>query len=158
MTSFILRGLAPATFAPLFLLDDAVLAARQIQRLTVPDDATTGFPCRVSLVDARPGEQVLLLPYQHQPADSPYRASGPIFVRRGARTPALATDQVPAPMLRRLLSVRAYDQAHRIIRAEVCEGTAVGAWLQAGFDDAAVAYVHIHHARYGCYACSAERA
>jgi hypothetical protein len=158
MASFILRGLAPDTFAPLFLLPDVVLSARQMQRLTVPDTATTGFPCRISLVDAQPGEQVLLLPYQHQPAESPYRASGPIFVRRGARSAVLGTDEVPATMLRRLLSVRAYDHAHRIIAAEVCEGTAVAAWLQARFDDRAVDYVHVHHARYGCYSCRADRA
>ncbi len=158
MASFILRGLAPDTFAPLFLLDDAVLAARQMQRLTVPDTATSGFPCRISLVDARPGEQVLLLPYQHQPAASPYRASGPIFVRRGARHAVLAPDTVPAAMLRRVLSLRAYDHADRIIQADVCEGAGVAAWLQASFEQPAVAYVHVHHARHGCYACRADRA
>lgn len=158
MASFILRGLAPDTFAPLFLLDDVVLAARQMQRLTVPDTATTGFPCRISLVDAKPGEQVLLLPYQHQPADSPYRASGPIFVRRGARATVLAPDQVPPAMLRRVLSVRAYDQTHRIIEADVCEGDNVASWLQSCFEQPSVAYVHVHHARYGCYSCRADRA
>ncbi|WP_269792238.1 DUF1203 domain-containing protein [Stenotrophomonas sp. Iso1] len=156
MSSFILRGLSADTFAPLFHLDDAALAARHIKRV-VADDAKR-FPCRVSLVDAAVGEALLLLPYQHQPADSPYRASGPIFVRRDAVAADLAVDEVPAAMIRRLISLRAYDAAHRIIDAEVCDGTAVAAWLQRAFDDAAVAYVHLHHARYGCYACRADRA
>jgi len=30
------------------------------------------------------GERVLLTNYEHQPAHSPYRASGPIFVRESA--------------------------------------------------------------------------
>ena len=156
MTSFILRGLSTEDFAPLFDLDDATLAARQIKRVVAHE--AKAFPCRVSLVDAAVGEELLLLPYQHQPEDSPYRASGPIFVRRNAVAADLAVDEVPAAMLHRLISLRAYDAAHRIIDAEVCDGTAVASWLQQAFDDAAVAYVHLHHARYGCYSCRADRA
>ena len=81
MSSFLLSGLNPALFAELFQLDDAALAARHIARVTATE--ASGFPCRVSLADATVGEELLLLSFQHQPADSPYRASGPIFVRRG---------------------------------------------------------------------------
>jgi hypothetical protein len=156
MTSFILRGLNPDQFAPLFDLDDATLAARQMQRQVA--DSASAYPCRVSLVDAAVGEEVLLVSYQHQPADSPYRASGPIFVRRRAPAAMLAENDVPASMLGRLISLRAYDAAHRIITAEVCPGTAVASWLQQAFDNIAVAYVHLHYARYGCFCCRAERA
>jgi len=38
-------------------------------------DTMPGFPCRVTLKDAEPGERVLLINYVHQPADTPYRAS-----------------------------------------------------------------------------------
>ncbi|WP_245626236.1 DUF1203 domain-containing protein [Stenotrophomonas humi] len=155
MTSFVLHGLNADDFAALFQLDDAALAARQIKRVVAHE--AKAFPCRVSLLDAAVGEELLLLPYQHQPADSPYRASGPIFVRRGAVAADLAVDEIPMAMLHRLMSLRAYDAAHQIIDAEVCDGTAVAVWLQRAFDDEAVAYVHLHHARYGCYSCRANR-
>ncbi len=66
-------------FLPLFELSDAELAKHRTRRVIV--DANPGFPCRVSLEDAEVGERVILLNYTHQPADSPYRATGPIFVR-----------------------------------------------------------------------------
>lgn len=93
MARFRLSALDAALFAPLFALDDAGLAARRIARRTV--DADHGTPCRVSLEDARAGEQVLLLPWRHHAVDSPYRASGPIFVRRGVATARPQVDEVP---------------------------------------------------------------
>ncbi|HYJ36461.1 MAG TPA: DUF1203 domain-containing protein, partial [Rhizomicrobium sp.] len=72
-------GLDAGQFLSLFALSDAELAARGIQRVTA--DKKPGFPCRVSLEDAAPGETLLLLPFEQQPAASPYRSSGPIFVR-----------------------------------------------------------------------------
>ena len=47
---FVIRGLPPAPFLPLFALDDAALAARNIRRIAA--DADRGFPCRISLQDA----------------------------------------------------------------------------------------------------------
>lgn len=155
MSSFMLCGLDPDHFSGLFQLDDAALATRQIMRLTATADS--GFPCRVSLADARVGEELLLLPYQHQPADSPYRASGPIFVRRGVARAELVENEVPPQVQRRLMSLRAYSGDDRILFAEVCDGAHVAEWLRHAFDDAAVAYVHLHFARYGCFACRADR-
>ena len=155
MASFLLRGLNPESFAELFHLDDAVLAARQMERVTAT--AASGFPCRVSLADSKIGDELLLLPYQHQPADSPYRASGPIFIRRDVASAELVVDEVPLQVQRRLMSLRAYNAEDRIISAEVCDGLNVAEWLQHAFDDAAVAYVHLHFARYGCFACRADR-
>ena len=56
---FVIRGLDPAPFAPLFDLDDAALAARQAKRVTVA--SFPGYPDRISLDDAPVGEQVLLV-------------------------------------------------------------------------------------------------
>ena len=155
MSSFRLAGLDPAPFEPLFLLDDMQLAARGIARRFA--DADRGFPCRASLEDARRGEELLLLNHEHLPAASPYRASGPIFVRRGARRPVLAPGQVPPYVASRLISLRAYDQAHFMVDAQVHEGSVVGAWLEAAFARWEVAYVHLHNSRHGCYSCLAER-
>lgn len=76
-------GLDVALFRELFALGDDELLARGVRRVTA--DTRPGFPCRVSLEDAAPGRSVLLLAFEHQPEASPYRSSGPIFVREAAR-------------------------------------------------------------------------
>jgi hypothetical protein len=153
---FRLTGLDPAQFEPLFALPDAALAARGIFRRIA--DADVGFPCRVSLADAAIGEELLLLPWRHHAVDSPYQASGPIYVRRGARAARLGVGEVPEYVRRRLISLRAYDAAAMMRGAEVVEGVEVGARLQRLFADAQVDYVHLHNARPGCYSCLARRA
>jgi hypothetical protein len=115
-------------------------------------------PCRVSLVDAEVGEELLLLPWEHQPAHSPYRASGPIFVRRGARQAALAAGVLPGYVTRRLMSVRAYDAEDMMVDATVCDGAVAGETIMRLMEDDAVAYLHLHNAKRGCFSCLVERA
>ncbi len=107
MSSFEIVGLPAAAFVPLFSLSDADLSRMHARRVLAT--AKPGFPCRVSLSDAEIGEELLLLPYTHQPADSPYRASGPIFVRKAAREASIEPGVIPEYVARRLISVRAYD-------------------------------------------------
>ncbi len=156
MASFLIRALDAALFAPLFALDDDALAARHAQRRIA--DADHGYPCRVSLRDARAGEELLLLNHLHHASASPYRASGPIFVRRDATTARLQADQVPDYVATRLISLRGYTADGLLETADVVDGRAVGDWLWRCFDDPAIAYVHLHNARHGCYSCRAERA
>jgi len=156
MASFRLSGVDPLPLLPLFELGEAALAERGAVRCVASADR--GFPCRISLTDARVGEDLLLLPYWHQPAASPYRASGPIFIRRGAAAAELAVDEVPPYVASRLISLRAYNGGDRIVAAEVLDGAQVGGWLRTRLDDRQVAYIHLHNARYGCYSCRADRA
>ena len=81
--SFRITGLSPEPFRPLFGLSDQELAAQGVRRYVA--DSKPGFPDRVEMRDAEPGETVLLLNYTHQPADTPYRASHAIFVIEGAK-------------------------------------------------------------------------
>jgi hypothetical protein len=154
--AFRISGLAPAPFEPLFAMSAPELERLGVQRVVA--DADFGFPCRVSLVDAEAGAELLLLAFEHQPARlSPYRSGGAIFVRRGARQSILEPGELPRCVERRLMSVRAYDAAHAMVDAEVCEGEALRGQLERFFDDARVAYVHLHNARRGCYSCRADR-
>lgn len=155
MASFQLCGLTYDKFAPLFELPDDQLQERGILRRVAT--SRPGFPCRVSLVDAEVGEELLLLPYEHQPVNSPYRASGPIYVRRGAQQVDLPPGEVPPYVTARLISLRAYDEAGLIIDADVCEGEVVAARLERFFVRAEVAYVHLHNAKRGCFSCLARR-
>src|SRR5262245_41325110 len=106
-TSFRFVAAEESRFRFLFEQTDKELRAIGAKRMTV--DAKPGFPCRVSLADAEIGETVLILTYTHHDVASPYRASGPIFVRETAATARFAPGEIPAMLTHRLLSVRAYD-------------------------------------------------
>ncbi|MBN6148926.1 DUF1203 domain-containing protein [Xanthomonas sp. AmX2] len=155
MSAFVCVGLSPAPFAPLFALSDAELHARCARRVIA--DQARGFPCRVSLQDAALGEELLLLHYPHLPADSPYRAAGPIYVRRHAQPAATVPGQVPDSIRARLISLRGYDAADMMVAADVHPGEAIAAAIERAFDDPQVRYLHLHNARQGCFACRVER-
>jgi hypothetical protein len=153
--SYVIAGLDPVPFRRLYGLSDPALAAEQAVRVTA--DGRSGFPCRVTLEDAAPGETLLLLNYEHLPDASPYRARHAIFVREGAETPALYTDEIPEQLATRLLSVRAFDRYAMMTNAEVIEGNALAPLIDAMFADPAVAYLHVHNARQGCFAARVDR-
>ena len=153
---FQIQALPADTFAPLFALSDEELRARDIRRV-VADDRPV-YPCRVSLQDATEGERLLLLPHDHHRVDTPYRASGPVYVREAATQALPAIDAVPALLRTRLLSLRAYDPRGMMVWADVVPGTEVEAGLAALFAIERTAYIHIHYAKPGCYACRVERA
>jgi hypothetical protein len=155
MSMFRLVGLDAENFAPLFAMGDGELAVRGARRVTA--DAMPGFPCRISLVDAEVGEELLLLPFEHLGARSPYRASGPVFVRASARRAVLAPGVIPPCVACRLMSVRAYDVDDMMVTAEVCEGADVAALLERLMADEAVAFIHLHNAKRGCFSCRVER-
>ncbi len=152
--SFRIRGLSPAQFAPLFALDDTALAERSMRRVAV--DAPHSAPCRVTLEDAAPGERLLLLPFAHHVAHSPYRASGPIFVREGG-APFDRIDELPPVFGGRILSVRAYDADGLMTDADIVDSDPRGLF-ETFLADPAVDFLHVHYARRGCYSCLVERA
>jgi hypothetical protein len=154
--SFRATGLSPSHFEPLFALSDADLATRGIQRMTA--DEKPGFPCRVTLEDAEPGERLLLLPFEHQPAHSPYRASGPIFVRERVAPAFDAPDVIPPVLRIRMLSLRGYDPRDCIVEADVVSGDTVEEAITRFFARNDVRYIHVHNAKRGCFACRIDRA
>ena len=155
MHAWRLSGLDPAPFESLFALSDDALHRLGGVRRTA--DAVPGFPCRVSLEDAPIGAELLLRPYEHHEALSPYRASGPIFVRRGATRRTLAPGELPRYVTDRLISLRAYDADAMMVDATVCDGPAVATALDGFFANGAVDYVHLHFAKRGCFSCLASR-
>ncbi|GJG85312.1 hypothetical protein tb265_04930 [Gemmatimonadetes bacterium T265] len=154
--SFQIRALAAAPLAPLFSMSDDELRARGAVRQLV--DRIPGFPCRVSLADAEPGETVILVHHEHQPADTPYRAGHAIYVREGATEARPAVDEVPEVLRRRLLSVRAFDTAGMMVDADVVDGRALEPVVDRMFARDDVAYLHLHNAKPGCYAARVDRA
>lgn len=153
---YIVSGLSLEPFQPLFGLDDVELQARGIVRLIA--DAKPGSPCRITLEDAEPGERLLLLNWRHQDADTPYRSSGPIFVRESARASASVRNMIPEQQRCRLLSVRAYDTGGWMLDADVVDGSELEALIERFFANPDIRYLHAHNARRGCYACRIDRA
>jgi hypothetical protein len=152
---FRVTGLSPEPFRPLFGLSDAALADHGAKRCVA--DAKPGFPDRISLRDAEPGETVLLVHYQHQPANTPYRASHAVYVREGA-TQTCSTDTVPESLRVRLISLRAFDADDLMIDADVVDGQDLDGLIQKFFANPAAAYLHAHYAKRGCYAARIDRA
>jgi hypothetical protein len=155
MTRFVVRGLNPAPFRPLYGLPDAELARQGVVRMTA--DAKPGFPCRVTLEDAEPGETMLLLNYEHLPVATPYRSRHAIFVAGGSETAAAYEDRLPEQLTRRLLSLRAFDVAGMMVDAEVLDGAAAEPLVRDWLGRADVAYLHAHNAKRGCFAARIER-
>ena len=156
MPAFQLVGLQPESFAHLNDLSSDELRSHGVMRVVA--NAKPGYPCRISLVDAEVGEELFLLPFEHQGADSPYRSSGPIFVRCSAPQTVLPVGMVPEYVRSRLISLRAYDEQHMIIGAQVCEGTDVAKEIEGHFANVSVSYIHLHNAKRGCFSCLVRRA
>jgi len=154
--SFQISGLKFAQFAALVGLSDEQLAAHSARRLVA--DRHPGFPCRVSLVDAQPGERVLLVNYEHLPVASPYRARYAIYVRENAAEAHPAIDEIPPVLHDRLLSLRAFSADGMLLEADVAQGTALAGAIARLLTPAAVAYLHVHNARPGCFAARVDRA
>lgn len=154
--NFRITGLSPEPFQHLFGLPDDVLAQHGVKRYVV--DKKPGFPDRIEMRDAEPGETMLLLNHTCQPADTPYRATHAIFVREGASNTYDAVGEVPGVMRVRLLSLRAYDAQHMMLDADVVEGVEVESVIERCFNNPAVSYIHVHNAKRGCYSGRIDRA
>jgi hypothetical protein len=154
--TFRIQGLSPEPFRALFALSDYELVAHNARRVFA--DVKPGFPCRVSLQDAEPGEELLLVNHEHQSAPTPYRASHAVYVRRAAQTVATADDQLPPALQGRLLSLRAFDGEGMMLDGEVAQDGEAIALVERFLSLPHAQTVHIHSARRGCYLARAERA
>lgn len=102
--TFRITGLPAEPFAHLFALPDSQLAAHGARRKI----ADGPHPCRISLTDAAPGDEVILVNHEHHAVASPYRMRFAIYVRPGEET-FDAVDTVPDQLRRRTLAVRGFD-------------------------------------------------
>ena len=153
MAHFRISGLPAEHFAPLFGLSDGELAQRGAQRRR----ADAAYPCRISLTDATPGDELLLVNYEHHAVDSPYRMRFAIYVRKGEETYS-RVDEVPAQLRKRMLAVRAFDRDAMLIGWELAEGAQLEAAIKRLFATPRAAYLHAHYAAPGCYAARIDRA
>jgi hypothetical protein len=153
--SFRIRGLDPVPFRHYFQMSDAELADRGARRVVAGDGS--GYPCRVSLAHAAPGDELVLVNFEHQPGHTPYQSRHAIYVRRDADTAFDGVDVVPEVLAVRLLSVRAFDAGHMMIDADVVDGARAAETFERMLANPEARYLHVHNAKRGCYAARVER-
>src|ERR1700674_3596609 len=140
--SFRIRGLPAKQFSHLFALSDEELAKHHAVRRTA-DDRNPGYPCRVSLTDSKPGDELVLVNYEHLPVDSPYRMRFAIFVRKGDQTYD-EVDHVPEQLRKRTLAVRAFDSTGMMVGFELVDGLTVEKAIGTLFARPDTDYLHVH--------------
>lgn len=154
--SFMITGLPVDEFSPLFGLPDQHLATRGVLRHIAK--SPFGFPCRVTLEDAPMGQTLLLLNYEHQAADTPYRSRHAIYVSEAATQTRRAVDEIPGCLSARPhISLRAFDSAGMMTAAEIAPGAGLTPVIERMLADPQVSYIHAHNAGRGCFAARIDR-
>ncbi len=148
--AFTVKGLNPEEFKPLFNLPDAELEKRGVIAKTVA--AKPGFPCRVTLEDAEPGERVLLFNYESHSAETPYRSAYAIYVRDGADKAAVYDDELPPVFQNRPIALRIFNHDGMLIGADMGLNGELKDKIEAALARPDAAYLHAHNAMHGCFA------
>lgn len=150
-----IEGLRREPFEELFGLTGAALAARGAARVIA--DAKPGFPCRVTLEDAEPGEALILVNHVSNDAATPYRAAHAIFVRERACEPARYQDELPPVFAGRTLGLRGFDAGGMMRAALLALPGEAEAGIRTLFDQPEIATIHAHNAARGCFVARIER-
>ncbi|WP_095011645.1 DUF1203 domain-containing protein [Tsuneonella mangrovi] len=150
-----IRGLEPAQFAPLFEMDEVALESALASRVIAGPEGR--YPCRVSLRDADPGEELVLVHFTNHAVDTPYRNAFAIFVRKDADAAAECVDALPPVLRGRPIALRCYAFDGTLHRAALALDDNVDAVLRDLLADEAVGYIDAHNAMHGCFAARIER-
>jgi hypothetical protein len=148
--AYTIKGLDPAAFAD----TDALIAAGAVR---VKATKQPGFPCRVTLVDAAPGENLLLFNHVSHDVQTPYRSSYAIYVREGAVQAPEYRDAPPPFFAHRTLGLRGFDAEGMLRHAGVARPGEADATIRDLLKQPEVAYIDIHNAGAGCFMARAER-
>lgn len=153
--SYRIEGLCREAFEHLFGLSDEELVAQNARRVIA--DSKPGFPCRVTLEDAEPGEELLLVNYISFDVPSPFRTAYAIYVREAAVEPAVYIDELPPPLRSRVLSLRGFDREGMLRGALLIQPGEAEAGICELFDRPDITTIHAHNAIPGCFAAKIER-
>ena len=149
-----ITGLSPEPYAALFDLADAELAERRATRVVARADR--GFPCRVSLEDAREGEELILLHHVSHDVATPYRSAYAIYVRKDA-APASYVDETPPVFEARPLGLRGFSAEGNLADARLALPGQADDKIRELLADPRIAYIHAHNAAHGCFAARIDR-
>jgi hypothetical protein len=150
-----IEGLGRDVYAGLVGLGDGELAERGARRVTA--DSKPGFPCRVTLEDAEPGESLILFNHVSHDVTTPFRSAYAIYVREKAGDPARFIDE-PAPVFAgRALGLRGFDSEGMLRGALLALPGEADSRIRALFERPEIETIHAHNAAAGCFAAKIVR-
>ena len=150
-----IEGLAPEAFESLFSMNEGALAERGAVRVIA--DSPGGYPCRVSLTDAAPGEELVLVNHVSHDVSGPFRTAYGIYVRKDAEAPGAFTDEAPAYLDRRTLGLRGFGADGMLKNALLALPGEADAKIRDLLGDERIATIHAHSAAFGCFLARIER-
>ena len=150
-----IEGLRPEECSGLPGLADEQLARRGALRVIA--DSKPGFPCRISLEDAEPGETLILFNHVSHDVPTPFRSAYAIYVREGIREPARYVDETPPVFEGRALSLRGFDSKGILRGALLALPGEADAKIRALFERPEIETIHAHNAAAGCFAAKIVR-
>lgn len=154
--TYVITGLAPDAFAGLVAASDDALATAGALRVVAT--AKPGFPCRVTLEDAEPGESLLLLNHVSHVVATPYRSAYAIYVRERAIRAAIFQDETPPVFDGRPIALRGFGADGMLNAASLALPGEADAKIRTLFEVPEIAYIHAHNAAHGCFAARIDRA
>ena len=150
-----IEGLRREPFEVLFGLSDEELVRRSARRVIAA--RKPGFPRRITLEDAEPGEKLILLNHVSNDVATPYRTAYAIYVREAAVEPAVYVDEVPPALRDRPLSLRGFDSEGMLRGALLALPGEEDAKIRELLERPEIESIHAHNAAYGCFAAKIER-
>jgi hypothetical protein len=150
-----IEGLNRETYAGLLGLSDAELGERAARRVTA--DSKPGFPCRVTLEDAEPGESLILFNHVSHDVPTPFRNAYAVYVRETAAHPACYVDEVPPVFAGRTLSLRGFDAEGMLRGAVLAFPGEADSKIRKLLEQSEIESIHAHNAAAGCFAARIVR-
>ena len=150
-----ITGLTPEAFTRFFAASAEELEANGARRVIA--DAKPGFPCRVTLQDAEPGEELILLHHVSHDVETPYRSAYAIYVRRDAAEAADYVDAVPPVFEGRPLALRGFGKDGMLKAAMLALPGEADARIRDMMGLEAISYIDVHNAAHGCFAARVRR-
>jgi hypothetical protein len=150
-----ISGLEPSQFTHLIGRSDEHLAAHNAVRVTASADR--GFPCRVSLEDAREGETLILLHHISHDVATPYRSAYAIYIRENVREAPTYEDKTPPVFEGRPLGLRGFGSDGNLKNALLALPGEADGKIRELLANPDIAYIDAHNAAHGCFAARIER-
>lgn len=150
-----IQGLGRDAYAALIGLDDDGLVCRQARRVTA--DSKPGFPCRVTLEDAEPGETLILFNHLSHDVPTPFRNAYAVYVRETATEPACFVDEPPPVFTGRAVGLRGFDAEGMLRGALLALPGEADSKIRELFDRPEIETIHAHNAAAGCFAAKIVR-
>jgi hypothetical protein len=150
-----IHGLRREEFSALVGQTGDELARRGARRVIA--DSKPGFPCRVTLDDADPGESLILFNHVSHDVPTPFRSAYAVYVREIAAEPACYVDEPPPVFAGRALGLRGFDSEGMLSGALLALPGEADEKIRELFGRPGIATIHAHNAAAGCFAARIVR-